>query len=427
MPMQIHRGAGLVTLFAALLAGCSDRTVPEDEAGGTEGSASETTGDSTSTSGTTGTTTAPSTTSTTSTTTTTTSTSGESVTTSSSESITITSEDFPECVYDDHEIVLTPEEYEAWLHGMGGGETDGTSTGADGTTGGTTVADTTGGTTGDTTGIDTGGTTSGEALWSYELCVQICDALTAASSWDITACDKVGFDGEGNILIECEQIIENCDGRSHACIASRGASTLEDPVLAHFARAAHDEAASVHAFVALASELAALGAPCELLARIQAATADEVRHAEAVARLVADRGGRCPPPARRPHTARPAREIAIENAVEGCVRETWAALLAAHQARHAGDPRVRAMMQAIAVDEARHAELAWAIDAWLWGLLDPAARAEVEAARQTAVAAVLLGVAARDPAPALLDEAGLPGREQATRLVQGLASTLWAA
>jgi hypothetical protein len=36
-------------------------------------------------------------------------------------------------------------------------------------------------------------------------------------------------------------------------------------------------------------------------------------------------------------------------------------------------------------------------------------------------------VAAREPAPALIREAGLPGREQATRLAQGLAATLWAA
>ena len=422
MLVQIHRGAGLVTLFAALLAGCSDRTVPEGEAGGTEGGTSSdgSTDSSTSEPSPTTATSATSSTSTGTTDSTGTTTTGEPVTTTSPS--TFTSDEQPVCVYEDHEIVLTPEEYEAWLNGMGVGETTG------GTTGGTTGADTTGaGTTGaGTTGTDTGETTGGEP-WSYELCVKICDALTDASPWDITACEKVGFDADGNILIECEQIIEHCDGRSHACIASRGAVAAEDPVMAHFARAAHDEAASVHAFAALAVELAALGAPPELLARIQAATADEVRHAEAVARLVADRGGRCRPPARRSHLSRQAREIAIENAVEGCVRETWAALLAAHQAAHAEDPRVRAVMQPIAVDEARHAELAWAIDAWLCGLLDPAARAEVEAARQTAAATVLLGVAARDPAPALIREAGVPGREQATRLARGLATTLWAA
>jgi len=398
-----------VPLFAALLAGCSDRALPGEEAGGTGGGTDSGTSEAapnTTTSGPTSTSTGTNTT-------------GEPVTTSAS-SLTFTTDEQPMCVYATHDIVLSPEEYDAWLHGMGAGsgDTEGSTTTAGDTTGGTTAAD--------TTGTDTDATTGAEP-WSFELCVKICDALTAASPWDITSCDQVGLDTEGNILIECVQIIEHCDGRSHACIASRGAVTLEDPVIAHLARAAHDEAASVHAFAALADELAALGAPRDLLARIQAATADEVRHAEAVARLLADRGGRCRPPAHRPHAARQAREIAIENAVEGCVRETWAALLAAHQARHAADPRVRAVMHSIAADEARHAELAWAIDTWLWGLLDPTARAEVEAARRAAAAAVVLGVTAREPAPALVHEAGLPGRAPATHLVLGLAATLWAA
>ena len=43
-------------------------------------------------------------------------------------------------------------------------------------------------------------------------------------------------------------------------------------------------------------------------------------------------------------------------------RETWAALLAQHQAEHARDPLVRAAMKSIALDEARHAALAWTIE-----------------------------------------------------------------
>ena len=47
--------------------------------------------------------------------------------------------------------------------------------------------------------------------------------------------------------------------------------------------------------------------------------------------------------------------IAIENAVEGCVRESFGALLATWQAKTAGDARVRAAMKRIARDETRHA------------------------------------------------------------------------
>ncbi len=345
-----------------------------------------------------------------------------------------------ECVYETHEIALTPAQYQAWLDGTatgtdttdGGGESTGSGGGEDTGTIGSTAGDDTGaGETAGTGGADpdatgTAGETGGDG-WSFELCVEICDALTDASPWDIESCDRTGVDADGNITIECVQIIEHCDGRSHACIASRGAVRADDPVAAHFARAAHDEAASVYAFAALARELARLGAPAHLLARIRAAAADEVRHADAVARLVADRGGACRRPARQPFAERSAREIAVENAVEGCVRETWAALLAAHQARHAADPQVRATMRAIADDEARHAELAWAIDAWLQAALDDDARAEVEAARRTAAAALLAGVAADNPAAALVREAGVPARAAATRLAHGLAAALWAA
>ena len=57
--------------------------------------------------------------------------------------------------------------------------------------------------------------------------------------------------------------------------------------------------------------------------------------------------------------------IALENAVEGCVREGYAAIVAALQARRAPAPAFRTTMAAIADDEAAHAQLAWDVDAWL--------------------------------------------------------------
>ncbi|HEY0138429.1 MAG TPA: ferritin-like domain-containing protein, partial [Nannocystis sp.] len=288
---------------------------------------------------------------------------------------------------------------------------------------------TTGDTTGDTTDASTGTTdgTTGEDAWTTELCVEICVALTGTDMWSVDACHKLGVDAEGNIEIKCVEIVEHCDGRSHICIGSRGVTAGADPVAAYFARAAHDEAASVYAFAALEQELAALGAPDDLLARVRAAAADEVRHAQAIARLAADRGGRCKPPERRAFAVRGALEIAIENAIEGCVRETWAALLAAHQAEHAQDPEIRAVMRTIAADEARHAELAWAIDRWLQGTLDLGGQARVASARAAAAASIVAGVAASEPATACVAVAGVPDRASATRLCRGLAAALWAA
>jgi hypothetical protein len=109
------------------------------------------------------------------------------------------------------------------------------------------------------------------------------------------------------------------------------------------------------------------------------------------------------------------------------VRETWAALLAAHQAERAADPQVRAVMRAIAADEARHAELAWAIDAWLDTLVDADARAEIAAARAAAAASVVASAATHAPAQALVQAAGVPDRATAARLARGLAAAVWAA
>ncbi len=330
------------------------------------------------------------------------------------------------CVYDTHIIELTPEEYDAWLHGNGPGGEDDTDSGTGETTAGeTTTGDTTGGET--TTTGDTGDTSTGEPMWTWELCLEICEAVAGAQSWNITECDLQEPNRAGNIEIRCVEIIEHCDGRSHACITSRGTTAAANPLAAYFARAAHDEAASVHAFAALADELAQAGAPAALLAQIQQAAADEVRHAAAVAGLAATHGATCVPPQHRPVPARDLYALAHENAIEGCVRETWAALLVAHQARHAADPQVRAVMQTIAADEQRHAELAWAIDAWLQTQLTPEAQAEIAAARAAAGQALLAAVAVRPVATALVEQAGLPDQADSTQLCRALGAALWAA
>ncbi|WP_437951801.1 hypothetical protein WME98_14210 [Sorangium sp. So ce296] len=59
--------------------------------------------------------------------------------------------------------------------------------------------------------------------------------------------------------------------------------------------------------------------------------------------------------------------LARAAAEEGCVGETVAALIAAEQRARAEDAAVRAALQAIADDEARHAELAWLTVAWAIG------------------------------------------------------------
>ena len=86
--------------------------------------------------------------------------------------------------------------------------------------------------------------------------------------------------------------------------------------------------------------------------------------------------------------ARSLEAMARENAVEGCVRETFGALLLRWQAAHAQDASVRRTFVRISADEARHAALSWAVARWLEPRLDAAGRARVSAARARALRAL---------------------------------------
>jgi len=116
--------------------------------------------------------------------------------------------------------------------------------------------------------------------------------------------------------------------------------------------------------------------------------------------------------------------MAVENAVEGCVRETFGAAVAMIQAERAGDMQVRLAMKRIARDETRHAELSWAVAAWLEPQLDADARRRVHEAREQAIAA-LMNDAAHDPDQSLTDRLGVPNASQARAVLAGLKATLW--
>lgn len=156
----------------------------------------------------------------------------------------------------------------------------------------------------------------------------------------------------------------------------------------YFARVAHLEAASVVAFRRLEVELRAHGAPEGLLTKLRAARADEIRHARAT-RRIARRFGNRPAPVRvaeaRPRTL---VEIAIENITEGCVRETFGAMVALFRAQRAADTEIATAWQGIAVDESRHASLSWELAEWLDERITADERRAVDDAFEAAVAAL---------------------------------------
>lgn len=145
-------------------------------------------------------------------------------------------------------------------------------------------------------------------------------------------------------------------------------------------RIAELEAASVHAFYMLADELGAFGAPTALVRAALRSARDEVRHARMMGRLA----GTAPRVAAPPRRVRSLVEVAVENAREGCVRETFGAAVARLESVTAGSPRLRNVMASIYPDEERHAELAFAVDAWARPKLTREERRLVNDAKQSA-------------------------------------------
>jgi hypothetical protein len=194
----------------------------------------------------------------------------------------------------------------------------------------------------------------------------------------------------------------------------------------YFARMAFDEAASVVAFVGLEAELVRLGAPSELVEAAARSARDERRHARVMARRArACRGVVAAPRVRRRRDrgARSLESIARENAVEGCVHETFGALHLRWQAEHAPDPVLRRMFARVAADETRHAALSWQIAAWAEPLLDAAARKRVAAARARATRALRAKLIASE-AYAFDAAVGRPRSAEAVALLDGLLATL---
>jgi rubrerythrin len=217
-----------------------------------------------------------------------------------------------------------------------------------------------------------------------------------------------------------------CAGRRPAGLVSLSVDRAESALGDYLARAAHLEAASVIAFERLAEELSLHGAPDELVERAHVAREDEQRHAAVMHDLALSRGGS--PVVVRTVDFRPRAliELALENAVEGCIRETYGALVGAHQAARARDLELRMAFRGIAPDEARHAALAHAVHVWASERLSAENRERLRKAQLGAVFE-LAKECSTSPDPELIEAAGLPDSGMACALLGELTRELWLA
>jgi len=268
-----------------------------------------------------------------------------------------------------------------------------------------------------------------------QVTVLIASDSGGAGDGGVAGCEVICLDATGGNVLSCGPTTTDagapaidchvrylCTGRRPEALAASDWAPGQSEVAGYLARAAHLEAASVPAFEQLAEELGEHAAPAGLVARARRAARDEVRHARVMAALARRFGGTAAPAVVGPRRARPLEALALENAVEGCVRETFGAVTATWQARAAGDARVRAVMARIATDETRHAELALAIAGWVEPRLDDAARARVTNARRAAADG--LAHELRGEPPAALAVLGLPGPAVAASLLASMRRDL---
>ncbi len=222
------------------------------------------------------------------------------------------------------------------------------------------------------------------------------------------------------VVIECVHCSVG-GGRRPRGLCSPGTAIEESPG-GYFASMAHLESASVRAFRDLE----------RFARRARRAASPRARRPSRRVRRAPSRAG----PSRGSRAASEARrrvhgcvaalpptifELLEDGVVEGCVGETFGALLLTWQAEHAADPRVRRTMRAITLDETRHAALAWEV--WAWGaeLLGPGERAALRRTLDRALAALEGSVLQAAP-PAVQRVAGYPPPDVARGpSVRGLA------
>jgi hypothetical protein len=254
-----------------------------------------------------------------------------------------------------------------------------------------------------------------------------CGYVCAYPGREVTSCSLVVAVNETDVLLcrfyEPERCVTHIpSGRPPAGLRFE---SLPAPITAarYFAAAAYLEAASALAFDDLAQQLTRHRAPVALVERCRRAARDERFHARALGGLAGDDVALLDNVELPAHAEPSLRELALQNVADGCVVETYSALVMAYQARHAASPRLRGLLARVARDERRHALLSWDILAW--------SRRCLAVAEQEPLSQQLRRARARLEAmlprfsSELSTELGLPDVRVAKAMLQSLDAQLW--
>lgn len=227
--------------------------------------------------------------------------------------------------------------------------------------------------------------------------------------------------GESEVQITCSAIVEPfCEGRFHEGVCKPSEIHAQNHTQRWLSRAAQSERASVQSFVLLAKELEAYQLPPALLQRIHKAAQEEIGHARMMYHLCAVQGATIPTMQESTLPQRSLFDIALENAVEGCVHERYAALQAHYQAQNIKNNALQPWLAQIAHEETEHTTLADELHSWIMPQLSSKEQEAVHEAKQKAQQELEAYIAQREVPIELQETLGLPNQAQATMLVQSL-------
>jgi hypothetical protein len=194
--------------------------------------------------------------------------------------------------------------------------------------------------------------------------MNMCNAVATATAWRIPT-------GTAKPVVRCA---------SSAAGTGCGATALSCQTPQDQCAATNDCAASEDC-TAERLRTDVYGAP---IASAPGAQADEIVHAQDCFALARRHGagdiGPGPLPLAGALVETELREMVLGTIAEGCIGETVAALEAAEACAHCADPVARAVLERIAEDETRHAQLAWRFVSWALETGPGSLRGQVRAA-----------------------------------------------
>ena len=192
----------------------------------------------------------------------------------------------------------------------------------------------------------------------------------------------------------------------------------------YFAHMAAMESAAMTAFDYLAQELEFYAAPHHLIQMAHEAINEEAEHA-ALARLLTEAyDGANYKIEIKPFQLRSFFEIALENAVEGCVNETFAAALGYWQQEHAVLETFKQVIAHITEEESKHAALSWEIHEWAFPQLSINEQQQIRQAQLNAIERLEQTFMVEEES-SLRQALGMPDRDQVQALLKQLRTELW--